>query len=98
MGQKINPVCFRLAIKKQWYSIWYAKKKQFSLFLLEDIKIRSYIKKIFKNAFIKNIFIERNLKRNIKVIIYASKPGILIGKGGEGIELLKKKNKKNDWF
>lgn len=94
MGQKINPVCFRLAIKKQWYSVWYAKKNQFSLFLLEDIKIRSYIKKNYKDIFIKNIFIKRNSKKDIKIIIYTSKPGYLIGKGGDCIELLRKKIKK----
>ncbi|WP_339045075.1 30S ribosomal protein S3 [Candidatus Zinderia endosymbiont of Aphrophora alni] len=91
MGQKINPVCLRLALNKKWRSSWFADKKFFSLFLIEDLKIRFYIKKIFHNASINNIFIERNSKKIIKIIIYTSRPGILIGKGGEGIELLKKK-------
>ena len=90
MGQKVNPNGLRLGINKDWEAKWYADKKDFSKTLMQDIKIREYFEKIAKNAGIAKIEIERTSKK-CEVIVHTSKPGIMIGKGGEEIEKLKKK-------
>lgn len=89
MGQKVNPHGLRLGINKNWDSKWYANNNDFSKMLEKDIKIRNFIEKKLKAAGISKIEIERNDKRS-EVIIYTSKPGIIIGRGGEEIEKLKK--------
>lgn len=89
MGQKVSPIGLRIGINKDWESRWYAPKKDFSKNLLEDIKIREFIEETLKDKGIAKVEIERNSKR-CEVIIHSSKPGVLIGKGGEEIEKLKK--------
>ena len=89
MGQKVNPNGLRLGINKDWEAKWYSNKKDFSKNLNKDIKIREYLEKNMKNASIAKVEIERNAKR-CEVVIHSSKPGVMIGRGGEEIEKLKK--------
>lgn len=89
MGQKVSPVGLRIGINKDWESRWYAPKKDFSKNLKEDIEIRKYLEAKLEDKGIAKIEIERNKKR-VEVIIHSAKPGVLIGKGGEEIEKLKK--------
>ena len=89
MGQKVNPNGLRLGINKDWDSKWYANKKDFSKYLNNDVKIREYFEKDSKNNGINKIQIERNAKR-CEVIVHTSKPGVIIGRGGEQIEVMKK--------
>ena len=89
MGQKVSPVGLRIGINKDWESKWYAKNKDFSKILNTDIKIRKYLDKALKGSSVANIVIERNNKRT-NVIINTSKPGVVIGRGGEEIEKHKK--------
>ena len=88
MGQKVNPHGMRVGIIKDWDSRWYAEKKDFADSLIEDHKIRTYIKKKLDRAGISKIEIERSLGR-VRVIIHTAKPGVVIGKGGAEIEKLK---------
>ena len=90
MGQKVNPHGLRVGVIKDWSSNWYADKKSFSDNLVEDYKIREYLKKELYQAGVSKLKIERTRKK-IKITIYTAKPGIVIGRGGEGIEALKKK-------
>ena len=87
MGQKINPNGFRLGINKTWSSRWYAKKN-YSKLLHEDLKIKSYVEKKLSNASISKIVIARAAKK-LRITLYSSKPGIIIGKRGSDIESLK---------
>ncbi|MBI2602032.1 MAG: 30S ribosomal protein S3 [Deltaproteobacteria bacterium] len=87
MGQKVNPICFRLGITKTWSSKWFATHN-YAKFVVEDIAIRDYVNKKFGAAGLSTINIERAAK-NIKVNIYSSRPGIIIGKKGAGAESLK---------
>ncbi len=93
MGQKVHPIGARLGIVKDWSSKWYADDKHFADYLVEDQKIRKFLKKKEYEAGISKIEIERTAKM-IKVNIHTAKPGILIGKGGAGIESLKNDVKK----
>jgi len=93
MGQKINPICFRLGVNKSWDSNWYAKKSDYSRFLHEDIQIRSHILKNNKNAAISKVIVERPAKKAI-VTIQTARPGVLIGKKGNDIEKIKESLKK----
>lgn len=88
MGQKTNPIGFRLGIIKDWSSKWYAEKKDFGRFLGEDLEIRKYIKKKFHFAGISRILIEKSSDR-IRITIVTSRPGIIIGRRGESIDKLK---------
>jgi small subunit ribosomal protein S3 len=88
MGQKIHPIGFRLAVQKNWTSKWYANTKNFAGMLLEDIKVREYLKKKLSQAAVGKIVIERPAK-NAKITIYSARPGIVIGKKGEDIEKLR---------
>ena len=89
MGQKINPIGFRLVINRGWDSNWFAKKKDFGKYLIEDFKIRKYIKKNIVNSGVSEIIIERSSK-NCTVSIHTSRPGFVIGKKGADIEKIKK--------
>ena len=89
MGQKVSPIGLRIGINKDWESRWYAPKKDFSKNLSVDVKIRKYIEEHLTDKGIAKIEIERNKKR-CEVIIHSAKPGVLIGKGGEEIEKLRK--------
>jgi len=93
MGQKINPIGFRLGINRGWDSVWFAKKKEFGKYLIEDFKIRQYIKKNILNSGVSEIIIERSSKK-ITVSIHTSRPGFVIGKKGADIEKIKKNIKK----
>lgn len=89
MGQKVSPVGLRIGINKDWESKWYASNKDFKEYLAKDIKIREYFDKNLKDAGIAKVEIERNKKR-CEIIVHTSKPGVIIGRGGEEIEKLKK--------
>ncbi|SFN93347.1 30S ribosomal protein S3 [Proteiniclasticum ruminis] len=89
MGQKVNPHGLRVGVIKDWNAKWYADKKTFAANIVEDQKIREFIKKKLFNAGISEIEIERAAKR-VKVNIHTAKPGVVIGRGGAGIEALKK--------
>jgi small subunit ribosomal protein S3 len=89
MGQKVNPHGLRIGIIKDWDTKWYANAKNFSEFLVEDNKIRKYIKKKLYISGVARIEIERAANK-IKVNVHTAKPGIVIGKGGAGIEELRK--------
>ena len=90
MGQKVNPNGLRLGINKDWEAKWYAPKGEVSSVLVNDIKIREYLEKNLKNAGIAKVEIERTPKK-CEVLIHTSKPGIIIGHGGEEITKLKDK-------
>ncbi|MGM9834912.1 MAG: 30S ribosomal protein S3 [Bacilli bacterium] len=89
MGQKVNPIGLRIGVNKDWESKWFANKKDFGTLLNKDVKIRDYVAKNLKDAAVSSVIIERNNKRT-EVKIMTAKPGIIIGKGGEDIEKLKK--------
>jgi small subunit ribosomal protein S3 len=89
MGQKINPIALRLGINRGWDSIWFAKKKDFGKYLIEDFKIRKYIQKNIINSGVSDIVIERSGKK-CSVSIHTSRPGFVIGKKGADIEKIKK--------
>jgi len=88
MGQKVNPHGLRVGVIKDWDSKWYADKKDFHENLVEDYKVREFIKKSLYQAGIAKVEIERFASR-IKVSVYTAKPGMIIGKGGTGVETLK---------
>ncbi|MDR1018025.1 MAG: 30S ribosomal protein S3 [Lachnospiraceae bacterium] len=88
MGQKVNPHGLRVGIIKDWDSKWYADKKEFADFLVEDQKIRKFLKKKLFSAGISKIEIERASDK-VKVILHTAKPGVVIGKGGVEIENIK---------
>lgn len=90
MGQKVNPHGLRVGVIKGWDAKWYANKKNFADNLVEDNKIRKFVKKELFSAGISKVEIERAAKR-VKLNIYTAKPGVIIGKGGAGIESLKNK-------
>ena len=93
MGQKVNPHGLRIGIIKDWDTKWYANDKNFSEFLIEDYKIRKFIKKKLYTAGISRIEIERAANK-VKVNVNTAKPGLVIGKGGAGIEELRKELEK----
>ena len=89
MGQKVNPHGLRVGVIKPWDTQWYADKKEFSVYLKEDHSIRTYIKKKYYAAAISKILIERAAGK-IVVTVYTGRPGVLIGKAGSEIEVIKK--------
>ena len=89
MGQKVNPVGLRLGINRGWDSVWFAKKNQYGKLLIEDYKIRDYIKKNIVNSGVAQVLIERTAKKCI-VSIYTSRPGFVIGKKGSDVDKIKK--------
>lgn len=93
MGQKVNPHGLRVGIIKDWDSKWYADSKNFDEYLIEDYEIRKHIKEKMFIAGISRIEIERFANR-IKVTIHTAKPGMVIGKGGSGVEALRKELEK----
>jgi small subunit ribosomal protein S3 len=88
MGQKIHPTGFRLSVTRNWASRWYAGNGNFAQMLNEDLAARAFLKKKLKNASVGRIVIERPAK-NARFTIYSSRPGVVIGKKGEDIEVLK---------
>jgi len=89
VGQKVNPHGLRVGIIKEWDAKWYANDRDFADLLIEDNKIREFIKKKYYVAGVSRISIERTANR-VKINIHTAKPGIVIGKGGAGVEELKK--------
>ena len=89
MGQKTHPVGFRLNVKKTWNSTWFAEKNNFAESLEEDVRIRKYISFRLPNAGISNVEINRTSKK-VSVTIHTARPGIVIGRGGEEVNKLKK--------
>ena len=93
MGQKVHPTGVRVGIIKDWNSKWYANSKNFADYLVEDQKIRKFLKKKLFLAGISKIEIERTAKM-VKVNLFTAKPGIVIGKGGAGAETIKQEVEK----
>ncbi len=89
MGQKVHPTSLRIGITENWRSRWYAGKKKFGQLLVEDQKIRKYIKKNYRFTGIPKIEIERTRDEEARVILYAARPGLIIGRKGAEIEKLK---------
>ena len=89
MGQKVNPHGLRVGVIADWNTTWYADKKEFSKFLKEDNVIRTFLKKKYYAAAVSKILIERAAAR-IVVTIYTARPGVIIGKGGAEVEVIKK--------
>ena len=88
MGQKINPIGFRLAVNRNWSSRWYANSRQFPGMLAEDLKVRNFLKKKLAHASVGRVLIERPAK-DARITIFSARPGVVIGKKGEEIEALK---------
>ena len=88
MGQKINPIGFRLAVNRNWSSKWYANNRSFAPMLAEDIKVRSFLKRKLAHASVGRVLIERPAK-DARITIFSARPGVVIGKKGEEIEALK---------
>jgi len=93
VGQKVHPKGMRVGIIRSWESNWYADKKNFSDLLLEDIKVRNYVKEKLFQAGVSGVEIERSANR-VKVTIRTAKPGIVIGRGGAEVEVLRKELEK----
>ena len=89
MGQKVNPIGIRLGITRGWDSVWFAKKNDYGRLLIEDYKIRQYIKKNIVNSGVSEVKIERTSKKCL-VTIHTSRPGFVIGKKGSDIDKIKK--------
>jgi len=88
MGQKIHPIGFRLAVNKNWSSRWFANSRNFAHMLNEDLKVREYLKKKLAHASVSKVIIERPAK-DARITIHSARPGVVIGKKGEDIEVLK---------
>jgi small subunit ribosomal protein S3 len=93
MGQKIHPTGFRLSVNKNWASRWYANSKNFATMLNEDLKVRDYLKKRLSHASVGKVMIERPAK-DARITIHSARPGVVIGKKGEDIEILKSELRK----
>jgi len=89
VGQKVNPIGFRVAVNKNWDSRWFAKKNVFGDWLHEDLRIRAEIKKEFFNAAISKILIKR-ATNSVQAIIYTARPGMLVGRKGAELERIRK--------
>lgn len=91
MGQKINPIGIRLGITRTWDSRWFAKRSDYAKFVLEDVKVREFIDlKQFRREGISKIEIERKSNNKMRITIFTAKPGVIIGRGGDKVEVLKK--------
>ena len=94
MGQKVSPHGLRVGVIKDWDSKWYADKKNFADYLIEDNKVREYVKKKLYVAGVSKVLIERAAENKIRVIVLTAKPGMVIGRSGDGIDVLKADLKK----
>ncbi|MDR5659546.1 30S ribosomal protein S3 [Serpentinicella sp. ANB-PHB4] len=94
MGQKVSPHGLRVGVIKDWDAKWYANKKDFSNLLVEDYKIREYLKKKLFTSGISKVEIERAANNRVKVNVHTAKPGMVIGKGGQGVEEVRKELEK----
>ncbi len=89
MGQKIHPIGFRLCVNRNWTSKWFANSKTYASTLLEDLKVRAFLKKKLAHASLSRIIIERPAK-NARITLFSARPGVVIGKKGEDIESLRR--------
>jgi small subunit ribosomal protein S3 len=89
MGQKVNPITFRLSLNKDWSSRWFAGKNRYKNLLAQDIKIRSFVMEKLKAAGVSRVVIERSINK-INIAVFVSRPGMVIGRSGAGIEELRK--------
>ena len=89
MGQKVSPHGLRVGVIKDWDSKWYADKKDFADYLVEDKKVREYVKKKLYAAGVSKVLIERAANNQMKITVLTAKPGMVIGSGGAGIDQLK---------
>lgn len=94
MGQKVSPHGLRVGVIKDWDSKWYADKANFADYLVEDNKVREYVKKKLYVAGVSKVLIERAAENKIRVIILTAKPGMVIGRSGDGVDVLKADIKK----
>lgn len=90
MGRKINPIGFRLAVRRDWRSRWFAKGRDFAALVIKDAEVRKHIAAAYPQANVSLVEIERTLS-NLRVVVHAGRPGVLIGKKGEGIDALRVK-------
>ncbi len=90
MGHKVNPVSFRLNINKPWQSRWFSTTK-YTSFLREDVQIREFLEKQFRKAGVVKVEVARNPEGHPTVTVFTTKPGMLIGKGGSGVDVLAKR-------
>lgn len=90
MGQKVNPIGFRLGIYRDWPSKWFARRNNYAELLFEDIKIRDFINKQLPEAEISEINIEKAGEDHIKIVLQSARPGVVIGKKGQEIDLLRR--------
>lgn len=88
MGQKVNPIGFRLQVRRDWESRWYASKKDFPAFLKEDYEMRAFLNKKLRYASVPRIFIERAGNR-VRVKIFTARPGVVIGRKGQELDKLR---------
>ena len=88
MGQKVNPIGFRTTVHKQWKSRWFAERKEFGDLLNEDLAIRDKVRATLKDAAVADVVIERYAQR-VRVTVYTARPGVVIGRKGEGIDKLR---------
>lgn len=93
MGHKVHPTGFRLGVNKGWNSVWYATKEDFAKNLHEDLKLREYIYEKLFNAGVQSVIVKRSMNK-VVIEVKVARPGIVIGRGGAGIEELKEKIKK----
>ena len=94
MGQKVSPHGLRVGVIKDWDSKWYADKNSFADYLVEDNKVREYVKKKLYVAGVSKVLIERAAENKIRVIVLTAKPGMVIGRSGDGVDVLKADIKK----
>ncbi|HDL65160.1 MAG TPA: 30S ribosomal protein S3 [Proteobacteria bacterium] len=94
MGQKVNPISFRIGFNKEWSSQWYANKKDFGDLLLEDDKLRRYIKKKFYHTGISKIMIFRRTPEKVRIKIFTARPGLVVGRRGAAIDSLREELRK----
>ncbi len=93
MGRKVNANAIRMGINKTWNSVWYSSKAQFGEVLAQDLKIRNYVIEKMKDAGIDSVIINRAMNK-IEIEVFVARPGVAIGRGGEGIDLLQKELKR----
>ena len=89
MGQKVSPHGFRVGVIQDWDSKWYANKKNFADYLVEDHEVREYVKKKLYAAGVSKVVVERAAEGEIRVNVLTAKPGMVIGRGGDGIDQLR---------
>ena len=93
MGRKVTPKAIRMGINRTWDSVWYAPKKDYSKVLAQDLRIRERVTKSMKDAGIDSIKIKKSINK-MEILVYVARPGVAIGRGGEGIDKLQKELKR----